>query len=399
MMNRAVGSFLILVGTAIGAGMLALPMTSAELHFKYGSILLIGIWLLMTLTGLLVLEVNLTIDSRYHNFSSMAKATLGRWGQIIAWLCCLLLLYSLTWAYIAGNGSLISTLLSKHTHWHISKLTSEILFTLIFGGAVFWSTHTVDWLNRGLISIKGILVLITLALLLPKVNWTTLFPHTSVAHHAFLVAAPVFLTSFGYHTVIPSIRDYVGPHPKLIRQIIIWGTVLPLLIYLLWMISTLGVLPLKGSLSFHALQNQHSSVGDFILMLTQVVHTPWISAVINGFSNIAMTTSFLGVTLGLFDFIADALKRKNSRLGRSQTALLAFLPPLLLALVAPNGFIHALGYAAIFVAILEVLLPAAMAYRLRKSYTTRPYTLWGGNTLLGIIFIAGIGIIACQLMS
>lgn len=397
MKNRAIGSLLILIGTAIGAGMLALPMTTADLHFGPGVILLLFIWAIMTLTGLLVLEVNLSIDTRFHNFSSMAKATLGRPGQVVAWVSCLLLLYALTSAYIAGNASLISTLVSKHTTWQLSGTTSALIFTAIFGGAVYWSTKMVDGLNRGLLSVKGILLLITLSLLMPHIQWQHLFPTETIKHSTLLIAAPVFLTAFGYHTVIPSLRDYLGPEPKKLRNIILIGTSIPLIIYLLWMSCTLGIIPVQGSHSFTSIAQHQGSVGEFIATLNDLVNNHWVSLAINGFSNIAMTTSFLGVTLGLFDFLADALKRTNSRFGRTQTALLTFLPPLLFALFYPKGFIFALGYAAIFVAILEVLLPAAMVYRLRKTRAQKPYQVMGGNALLVFIGLCGCVIIAAQI--
>lgn len=63
--------------------------------------------------------------------------------------------------------------------------------------------------------------------------------------------------------------------------------------------------------------------------------------------------NFLGVSLGLFDFLADGFKQSNTHGGRFRTALLTFVPPFMFAILYPQRFILALGYAAIFVAILE----------------------------------------------
>ena len=43
-----IGSILILIGTSVGAGMLALPLASAELSFNAALIILIIAWLVMT---------------------------------------------------------------------------------------------------------------------------------------------------------------------------------------------------------------------------------------------------------------------------------------------------------------------------------------------------------------
>ena len=63
------------------------------------------------------------------------------------------------------------------------------------------------------------------------------------------------------------------------------------------------------------------------------------------FSNLAVASSFFGVTLGLFDYLADLFKIDNSHAGRFKTVLLTFLPPALLYLIFPNGFIYGIGGA------------------------------------------------------
>ena len=51
-----------------------------------------------------------------------------------------------------------------------------------------------------------------------------------------------------------------------------------------------------------------------------------IAVVLNFFAYMAIATSFLGVTLGLFDYIADLFKFDDSVLGRTKTTLVTFLP-------------------------------------------------------------------------
>lgn len=390
---KKAGCTLIVIGTTIGAGMLALPMISAGSGLASSLILVIGIWALMTFTGLLVLEVNLALPLYKNNFNSMARFTLGRPGEIIAYLTCLVLLYALTAAYIAGNGSLLSTLIQTYFHREVPAKFNAAIFTLVFGAVVFWSTRLVDLVNRFLISIKGLLVIIMLILLLPHVSFTAF----SANHpQVFWAAAPIFLTAFGYHTVIPSLTNYLGKEVKALKWIIICGTTIPLIIYILWLICALSIIPVTGAQSFTTLQQNGSAVGQFVEFLSDTVHNRWVTLAINGFANIAMTTSFLGVSLGLFDFLADACKRSNHHKGRLQTALLTFIPPFLFALFYPKGFILALGYAGLCVGILEVILPALMAYRLRKRGEVQLYQAAGGTILLIIVLILGILLISMK---
>ena len=47
--------------------------------------------------------------------------------------------------------------------------------------------------------------------------------------------------------------------------------------------------------------------------IERAVNNPWVNWALNAFSDVALTTSCLGVSLGLFDFLADGLKIKNMR--------------------------------------------------------------------------------------
>jgi aromatic amino acid transport protein len=390
MQLKYIGSTMILIGTAIGAGMLALPMVSAINGFWPSALIILGIWLLMMLTGLLVLEVNMAFPLRQNNFNSMALATLGRGGQIVAWCSCLLLLYALTAAYIAGMGSLLTELLQTYLNKTLDPRINSFLFLLIFGGFVYWSTGAVDHINRWLISFKGVFLILMLVMLLPHVNVTALNDGRP-AHMTLLAAIPIFLTAFGYHTVIPSLTNYVGKEVKVLHYIIIIGTFIPLVLYLLWLVCALGIVPLNDFVTLKTSSN--NSVGGFIHLLDQYTHHHAVTFAINGFANIAMTTSFLGVSLGLFDFLADGFKHPNTRLGRMRTALLTFTIPFAFAIFYPKGFILALSYAAISLAVLGVVLPALMAYRLRKTSLAPNYRVIGGTPLLVLITLIGIALV------
>lgn len=398
-MNKAssFGSLLIIVGTTIGAGILALPIMSSHMGFIDTVMMLIGVWILLVLSALLIVEVNLAFPKRQNSFNTMAMHTLGKPGQTVTWLSCLLLLYALTAAYIAGNTSLLSQVFAKYLHWQIPHWCSAFAFTFIFGGAVYWSTRTVDLCNRGLITLKGLLLIIMLGMLLPHIDIAQLTHQASNTRYVW-AALPIFVTAFGYHTTLPSLSTYLNQDIHALKRIIWYGSAIPLLLYIIWLACALGIVPLNGPHSFESLASDNGSVGEFINILNSIINNKWISYGVNGFSNIAMTTSFLGVSLGLFDFLADGFKRNNTRWGRLQTALVTFIPPLLFALYYPKGFMAALAYAGICFTVLAIIMPPLMAYRLRNHPTlSSPYRVWGGNWLLLTVLLIGIGIIVLQL--
>ena len=105
-------------------------------------------------------------------------------------------------------------------------------------------------------------------------------------------------------------------------------------------------------------------------------------------------TSF-GVTLGLFDYLADLFKIDNSHGGRFKTVLLTFLPPALLYLIFPNGFIYGIGGAGLCATIWAVIIPAVLAIKARKKFPNQMFTVWGGNLIPAIVILFGITVILC----
>lgn len=116
--------------------------------------------------------------------------------------------------------------------------------------------------------------------------------------------------------------------------------------------------------------------------------------------HVAIATSFIGVSLSLFDFLTDGFHIRRTRLGKLKTLAMTFIPPALFTLLYPKGFILALGYAGIFVAILLILLPAAMTFSGRYvKKVSKGYRAMGGIPFLIIAAIFAIAVILIEVYS
>ncbi|MEJ5173700.1 aromatic amino acid transport family protein, partial [Erwinia sp. MYb416] len=73
----------------------------------------------------------------------------------------------------------------------------------------------------------------------------------------------------------------------------------------------------------------------------------------------------------------------------SLTAALTYLPPALLCIVNPDGFISALAYAGIALVIWSVLLPPLLLIKARKAQIKGPYQFPASNAFLYSYFVAG----------
>jgi len=388
--NKFLGSTLIIAGTALGGGMLALPLASAGLGFYTSAFLLLANWALMTYTALLMLEIHQYAD-KDATLHSLAKHILGRPGQYLATFSSFFLFYALCAAYIAGGGGQLTAKINSIFEIEMTQQIGAILLTVIIATVVSIGTHSVDLVNRVLFTVKIIVLVLTLSLLMPHVKSINLL-EMPLQQGLLLSALPVIFTSFGFHGSISSIVRYVGLDMKILKRVMIIGASAPLVIYLLWQLATQGVLNQSTLL-------ENNSLGLFIQALANVLQQPSVSQSVSVFADLALATSFLGVSLGLFDLLSDIMKKSNSKSHRLQTALVTFVPPLGFALFYPQGFIAALGYAAIALVVLAIFLPVAMATKQRKHMADKNgYQVFGGKFTLAIASLFGCLIITAQFM-
>ena len=388
--SKLLGSSLIIAGTTIGAGMLALPLASAGLGFSTALLIMLGLWALMAFTALLMIEIH-QYSSQDATLHTLAKEILGTKGKWIATFAMLFLFYSLCAAYIAGGGGQFTQRISEFTGFTISAPTGTLLFTVIVAAVVTIGTATVDKVNRLLFAGKIIAMIMVLTFLAPNVTESYLLS-MPLGQGLVIASIPVIFTSFGFHGSIPAIVNYLDGHTPSLRKAIVIGSAIPLIIYILWQLATLGVVS-------QAELVQNSGLSALIGTLARSAHQSGLGSMIGIFADLALLTSFLGVSLGLFEFMGDTLRKKGAGVNRFVASVATFTPPLLFALFYPQGFIMALGYAAIALAVLAIFLPIAMVVRVRsQASSSEYYQVIGGKPALMITGVIGLLIVAAQLM-
>ncbi len=148
----------------------------------------------------------------------------------------------------------------------------------------------------------------------------------------------------------------------------VFGSLLALVIYLFWLYCTMGNIPRE---SFKAIISSGGNVDSLVKSFLGTKQHGIIEFCLLVFSNLAVASSFFGVTLGLFDYLADLFKIDNSHGGRFKTVLLTFLPPALLYLIFPNGFIYGIGGAGLCATIWAVIIPRCWQSKLARSFPIR----------------------------
>lgn len=377
---KLLGSILLIVGTSIGAGMLALPIATAQLGFLGTLGMLITCWFVMTMGAFLVLEVNLWLGQN-SNLISMAKATTGRLGQLMAWAVYILLLYSLLCAYISGGSDLFQHVLLDQG-FALPRWLAAIAFTLVFGGVVYLGIRAVDYVNRGLMFIKLFAYVLLIGALFPLVSAAHLEAGHLIEGVTSSTAWMVTMTSFGFATIVPSLRIYYAGDVRKLKQAIVLGSLVPLVCYVAWVFVIMGIIPLSGDHSLTAILHSSNSTSDLVSILSAGSGSSSVSLLTNIFTSVCVLTSFLGVALCLTDFLADGLHLEKVGGWNMVITLLTFLPPLVIVLFWPHIFIKALAYAGFYCVALLIVLPAWMALAGRGRFAKpESYTVAGGRVL------------------
>jgi tyrosine-specific transport protein len=384
--DKVLGGILLVSGTAIGAGMLALPLSTASSGFVPSSFAFLVCWFFMTLAALLLLEVNLRIAGE-KDLISMTHLTLGVFGKWVAWVFYLLLLYALIVAYLTGSSAWLLTILKKFDIT-ISENLAIIGLIFIFGLIVSYGARVVEHINRYLMCGLVLTYVILLVSAAPSVEMAKL---STVDLTRLPSTLPLIITAFGFAAIIPSLTNYLNRDVRALRYVVILGSLIPLVIYLLWEWVALGIIPLSGANSFQLLIEHHDNGTGVAVALEQIVGNAWITQSSRWFAVFAIFTSLLGLSLALFHFLADGFGvRKKTGVNRLFLLMCMYVPPFMIVLFYPSGFGHILSLAGIFVAILFGIFPALMAWRLRyvpaQTYE-KHYQVFGGKIILIVVIL------------
>jgi len=391
------GGAMIIAGTAVGAGMFSLPVVGAGMWFSYSLVMMIGVWFCMLVSGLLLLETNLHFEPG-DSFDTLTRETLGNFWRIVNGLSIAFVLYILAYAYISGGGSIVNHSLEA-AGIELPQSLAGLVFALGLAFIVFISTKAVDRITT--IMLGGMIITFFLAVgnLLIEIDTVKLFTPDGESRYLpyMLAAIPFGLVSFGYHGNVPSLVKYYGKDASTIIKAIVTGTLIAFVIYVCWLVATMGNIPRSD---FVDIIGQGGNMGILVAALSDVMSSGWLTTMLTVFANLAVASSFLGVTLGLFDYLADLFGFDESRSGRFKTAAVTFLPPTVLGLLFPNGFLIAIGFAALAATIWAAIVPAMMAYKARKLYpNSESFKVPGGTFVIAIVILFGVITGACHLLA
>ncbi|SMY18057.1 aromatic amino acid transport family protein [Photobacterium aquimaris] len=377
------GGACIIASVCVGAGMLGLPSAGAGAWTLWTVLAISVTMVMMTLSGWLLLEALKHYDFKV-SFNTITKDVLkGKVNAInnlsLYFVGCILL-----YAYISSSGMIFGGLLN------INPKLASVLFVIASSVFVLHSTRAVDRISILLILFMVISFVIGISGLATNIQLPTLLDsidsQADLSPYA-LAILPVALTSFGYHHSVSTMRDYYRDENRA-KNAILGGTLIALTFYVIWVVCIFGNLPRT---QFGPIVAAGGSVDALMTALGGVVNSNSVKQALNIFSIAAVVSSFIGVGLGVFDYLADLFGFEDTNQGRFKTWAVTFIPPLVFSLFAPFGFVAAIGLAGAAATIWTCIIPALLAKKLRQRQPERQgFVVPGGNVTVYAVIIFGV---------
>lgn len=389
MKNRVFGSTLIIAGTAVGAGMLAMPLTSAQMGFGVTFILLFVLWILLTFTALLYAEVHQhsPIDT---GIAGMTEQYFGLTGKLVVNFILLFFMYAVLTAYITGSGDLLFSFIPQSFNFdpEKAKKIAALSFAILFGIIITIGIALADITNRLFFGLKVLSFVVLLYLLFGKFEVANL--HYAPTNNLLMLSAlPVFFMTFGFHICTPTINEYLQGDNRKLRLACIFGSTGIFIIYTIWQMATHGVLEQSD---FITILNEDPSLNGLITAFEVTTGSTTISQIVRIFSVLALTTSYIGVALGLSNAVKDLLAHFNMSKNSWMVGAITFIPPIIVGFTYPNIFLSAFSFAGVIFAFIGVILPVLLAYKSRKLNPSG-YRVKGGNIALILALLFAMMII------
>ncbi len=349
---------LFIAGSSIGIGILALPIPLGMVGLIPSFFLFLFSFFIMLSSSFILVELY-NFEKEEVNLFTLVRKHLGTSAASFLRIIYALLFTALIFAYLNKGGQL---LVSREN----AQFLASVFLALIGIFFTLTSKQILDRFNR-----------IAVVLLFIAYFSLFFFPVTEgkgnpayINMKYFMGVIPFSVVTFGYHNMIPSIKQRFDLSGQNLKKICLLGAGITFLIYFTWIAKVLLSLPLEGALGIiEAYQNQKLSSE----VLAQVVPSRAFAGWVQAFSLLAIITSLIGQKVSITDFLLDSFTTKESK--NKRLALAIAISALCLGCIHyyPNLFYTILELCGgIFTIAIFCVYPSLIYLRTWKKYKLNP---------------------------
>jgi len=225
----------ILMGAIIGAGVFGIPYVVAQSGFLIGLIFLFGLTGIVILIHLMFGEIVCRTQGK-HRLVGYAARYLNKWGKVIVTIALFVEFYGALLVYIILGGEFLSTIFPSFLGG------SAFIFSLIFFGICALVVFKGLLLTERMELFMGLFLVVVILLIVfsgaPHLDIDNL---KTIDFSKMFIPYGIILWSLAGAVAVPEIIEGFKLTGKKYKKIIIIGTLIPAVLYLLFTFVVIGV--------------------------------------------------------------------------------------------------------------------------------------------------------------
>lgn len=373
-MKKLLSASFLVAGTAIGVGLIALPLMAVNLGLGLASALIAFMVFMAYQSSMMTLDLNARCGEGA-SIVEMSQRLSGRKAFGVCLLSFYALSLSLLTAYFAGVADSLKVFLGLNPNLAILLCAVGLFIILCLKLEVFAR------LNSLLVVI--LLAAIVFALVKIHVSSSIAFPKTQMKQSELFAFFPVIFTSFGVQNICPYIYDFLHHDRRKINLSFLIGILIPALIYISWIYFVFENVLSRDPAFFAQLQQHQVSAGELVKFLCESSSGRMMALSFKVLSLLAILTSAIGIGLGLLKSIQEVFTPSH-RLASAAICLV----PVVLVLLVPNAFLSVLSFGGMIATVFVIFMPYYLSVKEKRA--ARP--------AYHLCFIFGIFVVLCELL-
>jgi len=358
-----------MAGTIIGVGVFAVPYVMAKSGVLIGLAYFVILGIILIYNHLLYGEAILRTGTK-HRLAGLAEMYLGKKWEYVTLLVTMLSFYGGLIAYIIIGGEFLRVLLIGT--FGGSLLLYQVIFFVVMALVVLIGLKIIFFAEF----LMTMFLLITAGILifggLPYVDFNNFL---TVDFNNFFLPYGVILFSLAGAAAIPEVIDAMGSAKKKIKGVVILGTIIPIIVTVLFGLVVVGV---------NGIDTTQDAIEGFGLVVGH-----WIVVLGAFFGLFAVATSFLAMGIYLKDQF-----ELDMGLNNLFSWFLAVFIPFLVFLFGSRDFIKVVGFTGAVFAGFEGVLIVVIYMLAKKRGKRKPEYIvkihWFFALLMIAVFLTGV---------
>ncbi len=379
-MKKLLNAIFLISGTAIGAGLIALPLTSVNL----GTNILVAIIFFMVFvaykTSMMTVDLNVA-NGKSASIVDLSRSISGEKAFIISMISFYTLSFSLLSVYFSGIANTLSSFFDFNDNFIIIICGFLLFFILNLKYSAFSKLNS--------ILVVSLLVIILSAIIQIHTKETSIMTSVyvvpqSISASEIIAFLPIIFTSFGVQNICSHIFESLNKDRGKIKIAFLIGILIPAVVYIIWNSCVFENILAGDVQFFQKLQNHQILVGKLIQFLCKSSENMYMEIFFKILSLFAIITSAVGIGLGLKKSIEESVTSSKYMASAVVCGI-----PVALCMAVPNAFINILSFGGMIATVFVIFVPY---YLLKKRLKQRMD--FGDDLCL----VFGVMIVLCELV-